>query len=110
VILLLYCGLLSNPQWLIAYGQMYYEYVSLNTIEENTIQVYPNPATSIVTISVTDVDSYNLSVTDLTGKIVMTKSLNGIQNTIDISNLATGAYFFNLSSGEKNEVVKILKN
>jgi photosystem II stability/assembly factor-like uncharacterized protein len=73
-------------------------------------KVYPNPATSIVSISVSDVDSYNLSVTDLTGKIVMTKSLNGMENTLDISALATGAYFFNLSSGGKKEVVKILKN
>jgi photosystem II stability/assembly factor-like uncharacterized protein len=73
-------------------------------------KVYPNPATSIVTISVSDVDSYNLSVTDLSGKIVMTKSLTGMENTLDISALATGAYFFNLNSGGKKEIVKILKN
>ena len=73
-------------------------------------KVYPNPATSTVTISASNVDSYNLSVTDLTGKIVMTKSLNGIENTLDISTLSTGAYFFNLSSDNKKEVIKILKN
>lgn len=84
--------------------------LGISNVAQTTFKVYPNPATSIVTISVTDVDSYNLSVTDLTGKIVMTKSLNGIENTLDISNLATGAYFFNLSAGDKNEVVKILKN
>ena len=73
-------------------------------------KVYPNPANSLVTISAANVDSYNLSVTDLTGKIVMTKSLNGIENTLDISALSTGAYFFNLSSDNKKEVIKILKN
>ncbi|MCX6172203.1 MAG: T9SS type A sorting domain-containing protein, partial [Flavobacterium sp.] len=57
-----------------------------------------------------DVDSFNLSVTDLTGKILMTKSLNGIENTVDISNLSSGAYFFELSSNTKKEVIKILKN
>lgn len=84
--------------------------LGVSNVAQTKFKVYPNPATSIVTISVADVDSYNLSVTDLTGKIVMTKSLNGIENTLDISNLATGAYFFNLSAGDKNEVVKILKN
>ncbi len=73
-------------------------------------KVYPNPATSVVTISTPEVESSKLSVTDLSGKVVMTKSLNGIENTVDISALATGAYFFELSSDSKKEVVKILKN
>ena len=73
-------------------------------------KVYPNPASSIVTISAVNADSYKLSVTDITGKVVMTKSLNGIENTLDISSLSTGAYFFELSSDNIKDVVKILKN
>jgi photosystem II stability/assembly factor-like uncharacterized protein len=73
-------------------------------------KVYPNPASSMVTISAANVDSYKLSVTDITGKVVMTKSLNGIENTLDISSLSTGAYFFELSSDNIKDVVKILKN
>jgi photosystem II stability/assembly factor-like uncharacterized protein len=75
-----------------------------------SFKVYPNPATSTVTVSTADVASYKLSVTDLSGKNVMTKSLNGMENTLDISALSTGAYFFELSSDNKKEVVKILKN
>lgn len=73
-------------------------------------KVYPNPATSTVTISAADVDSFNLSVTDLSGKVVMTKALSGMENSIDISALSTGAYFFELSSDNKKDVIKILKN
>lgn len=73
-------------------------------------KIYPNPATSMVTISAADVDSYKLSVTDISGKVVMTKSLNGIENTVDVSSLSSGAYFFELASDNKREVVKILKN
>jgi hypothetical protein len=73
-------------------------------------KVYPNPSSSIVTISAANVDTYKLSVTDITGKVVMTKSLNGIENTLDISSLSTGAYFFELSSDNIKDVVKILKN
>lgn len=73
-------------------------------------KIYPNPASSTVTISAAEVGSYNLSVTDLSGKVVMTKSLNGIENTLDISALSTGAYFFELNADNKKEVVKILKN
>ncbi len=82
-----------------------------NAVTANAkFKIYPNPATSIVTISATDVDSYKLNVTDLTGKTVMTKTLNGMENNLDISALSTGAYFFELSSDNKREVVKILKN
>ncbi len=73
-------------------------------------KIYPNPATTTVTISATDVDSYKLNVTDLTGKTVMTTSLNGMENNLDISALSSGAYFFEISSDNKREVVKILKN
>lgn len=73
-------------------------------------KVYPNPANSIVTILTPDVNSAHLSVTDLTGKIVMAKSLSGMENTLDISSLSTGAYFFELTSDNKKDVVKILKN
>jgi hypothetical protein len=40
----------------------------------------------------------------------MTKSLNVIENTLDISSLSAGAYFFELSSDNIKDVVKILKN
>lgn len=80
------------------------------SVEASKFNVYPNPASSVVTISTASVDAYKLSVTDLSGKTVMTKSLNGMENTVDVSSLPTGAYFFEFASDNKREVVKILKN
>lgn len=84
--------------------------LSTPAVAATKFSVYPNPAKSVVTISAADVDSYKLSVTDLSGKIVMTKLLNGIENTVDVSSLSSGAYFFELASDSKREVIKILKN
>lgn len=83
-----------------------------NTAFENTSKfiVYPNPANNIITIASSDIESYQLSVADLTGKVLIEKSLNGIQNTIDVSSLSNGVYFFTLNSGDKIETVKIIKN
>ncbi|MES2748523.1 MAG: T9SS type A sorting domain-containing protein [Bacteroidota bacterium] len=83
-----------------------------NTDFEGTSKftVYPNPANNNVTISVTDIESYKLSVTDLSGKVIMVKSLSGIENTLDISSLSSGAYFFTLNADNKTETVKIIKN
>lgn len=76
----------------------------------SNFKVYPNPADNNVTISVTNIESYQLSVTDITGKVVLTKSLSGIENTLDVSSLSSGAYFFTLNSDNKKETVKIIKN
>jgi photosystem II stability/assembly factor-like uncharacterized protein len=72
--------------------------------------VAPNPVNSIVSISSSLVDSYSLKVVDLTGKTILEKELNGIENTLDISALNSGMYFFNFTSDSKSETVKIIKN
>ncbi len=72
--------------------------------------VYPNPANNSITLASSDIESYQLSVTDLSGKVLIQKSLNGIENTLDISSLSNGVYFFTLNSSDKVETVKIIKN
>ncbi|HLP63338.1 T9SS type A sorting domain-containing protein [Flavobacterium sp.] len=73
------------------------------------IEVYPNPANNFVTIS-SQLDSYDLSVTDLTGKTVLQQSLSGIENSVDVSSLSSGVYLFNINSDNKKETIKVIKN
>lgn len=73
-------------------------------------KVYPNPANSVVTVATEGLDSYTLKVTDLTGKVMTTRDLSGVENTIDISGYAAGVYFFEINSGNKSESIKIIKN
>lgn len=80
------------------------------TFEANVaVEVYPNPANNVVTIS-TELDSYDLSVTDLTGKVVLQQSLSGIENSVDVSSLTSGVYLFNINSDSKKETIKVIKN
>ena len=72
--------------------------------------VSPNPANSVVSISSSIEDSYSLKVLDLTGKTILEKELNGIENTLDVSALNSGMYFFHFASDLKSETVKIIKN
>jgi photosystem II stability/assembly factor-like uncharacterized protein len=72
--------------------------------------VSPNPADSIVSISSSLVDSFSLKIVDLSGKVILEKEINGIENTLDISALNSGLYFFNFTSDSKSETVKIIKN
>ncbi len=75
-----------------------------------SFNISPNPANALVSISSTLVDSYKLKVADLTGKIIIEKEMNGVQNTLDISALTSGMYFFTFTSDNKSETTKIIKN
>ena len=66
----------------------------------STLTMYPNPATDQITIDVTNfsgLDVINVTIVDITGKIVMINKLEGAGNnfneTYDVSSFATGTYF-----------------
>ena len=66
----------------------------------STLTMYPNPATDQITIDVTNfsaLDVINVTIVDITGKIVMINKLEGAGNnfneTYDVSTFATGTYF-----------------
>jgi len=80
----------------------------------NLVIVYPNPATSgFVHLKynfATAID-LNVSITDLSGKIVFTtdfKSLKSGQQTLDLSKLAQGIYFLKLSAEGQSAGKKIM--
>ncbi|MDI9256122.1 T9SS type A sorting domain-containing protein [Flavobacterium sedimenticola] len=81
-----------------------------DSFNATSFKVYPNPANNFVTIATEGLDSYNLRVTDLSGKVMMAKELTGIENTVDVSSYAAGVYFFEVNSGSKSETIKIIKN
>ena len=78
--------------------------------KNNFLKVYPNPASNNITVSVNNVDTYKLKMIDMLGKVIFEKQYSGIENTIDISNINSGAYFLTFTSDNKSETTKIIKN
>jgi len=74
------------------------ETIGLNETSQSTLRVYPNPATSQVTIeSSTPMES--LVIMDATGRIVVSKQVGGKQRlTMDVTSLAAGAYSLHMGS------------
>ncbi len=87
---------------------------TVNTVENSSsILVYPNPTNdnSIIEISLVESENIQLSVIDVTGRIVDAKQLGKMQAgthrfTYDVSNLANGIYYYQISTGSKKETVK----
>jgi nitrous oxidase accessory protein NosD len=68
------------------------------------VNVYPNPSSGIVTVEFTSDEKSKvlLTITDLTGKIIMNEIINSIpgnnSKVLELENLAKGIYILNLKS------------
>lgn len=84
-------------------------YVGLNENGTSSTIAYPNPATDQVQISWTAGAPEQLTMTDLSGKIVL--EMNNINNTsinIDLQDLAPGVYILTSNFGSSQEVTKLV--
>ncbi|MGK0436510.1 MAG: hypothetical protein ACJAX0_000747 [Flavobacteriales bacterium] len=65
------------------------------------IQVYPNPATDVLTIDLGAVtQTIQIQFIDAVGRVVKTESVTSSENQLDISDLNQGMYFISLSSAD----------
>ena len=75
------------------------------------VKLYPNPVSNILNVSVLGVIRAEASfqITDITGKIVMTKSIINNPQAIDISRLAKGVYMIKVNNNGKEITSKFTK-
>ncbi|MCL2131217.1 MAG: T9SS type A sorting domain-containing protein, partial [Lentimicrobiaceae bacterium] len=85
--------------------------------ENMKINVYPNPATSSMTVDFTiaATNEVQISISDVMGRVVSTKHLGtkmmgNHQENIDCSALADGFYFVTINAGYQNQTTKIIIN
>lgn len=62
------------------------------------VKVFPNPSTGIITFSASAIID-QIEISDLTGKIVYMSKPGKTQNSIDLSDKASGVYFFIVTIG-----------
>jgi len=80
----------------------------LNALDEN-FTVYPNPADNYIRItSDSRLDSYELRICDLTGKLILEKQLTG-ESTLNIEHLEPGVYLYQVITSENQITGKIIK-
>jgi hypothetical protein len=78
----------------------------VNEIKEisKNITVYPNPASEFLNISGYNNLALNMEIYDVTGKLAMKESINGIKTRVDISTLPNGIYIYQLNTTEGENV------
>lgn len=72
---------------------------------------YPNPASSVLNIdSKNGVEMQNVRIIDLNGRIMQQQAVQGEHAQINMSALATGAYFLEVQSSQGTATQKIIRN
>ncbi|WP_299211363.1 DUF5689 domain-containing protein [uncultured Dokdonia sp.] len=78
------------------------------SVQENTIDglsIYPNPAEDIVTITTTSNTQKEVTVFDITGKLVLRTNT---VNTINVQTLETGMYLMTIKENNATATVKLI--
>lgn len=83
--------------------------IGIDEVVENTISIYPNPASSVITIASAD-QLDRITITDIRGTIVYTTTLinSGTKVTVDINNFAEGIYNIQTVSGTNLNNAKVV--
>ena len=77
-------------------------------VESGTLTLYPNPATTSVSVNVTGMSgNVTLQIVDMNGRTVYSQSGSN-EFKIDVSSLAQGAYFVRVTSEQQTAVRKLI--
>jgi len=84
----------------------------LTNQSNNQVSIYPNPATDYITINLSNVsenDKTNITLSDLTGKVVYKHTTSKVSNLyISTDFLSKGVYIINITNGNKNYNQKLI--
>lgn len=86
--------------------------LGINNLEVNNLNfiIFPNPCSDLLKINSLLYDVYNYHLYDMTGKMILTSSNNGLpKSEIDTSGLTRGVYILSLTSEGKTQFVKVVK-
>jgi len=84
-----------------------------NTFTENKLNCYPNPAKNNIQIDYAikgrpTSSSVKVTVYNILGNVVKTKEINSSQNNLDISELNSGVYFYQVKEAGFNQIKKMV--
>jgi len=75
--------------------------IGIKDLKELGINIYPNPTNGLFNVE-TEIEALDMTIVDITGKIVLRKQLSNTVNQIDITNNAKGSYIINFRANNKS--------
>ena len=81
---------------------------NLNEISTTDFSVYPNPASEVININSTKMLNAAVTISDLTGKVVKTSTINGLTASVNTSGLNSGIYYVTITEGSSTSTQKVV--
>lgn len=75
-------------------------------ISAANISVYPNPSNGLFTVKAEN--DFNLNVVDVAGKLVYQGQISNNVNTVNLTNVQAGMYFFKFSSANNSYIQRVI--
>ncbi len=82
--------------------------LSTNTFNSNEFVAYPNPVKDVLTLEYSS-DITDVNVINMLGQVVLTRTVNATSAQVDMSQLAAGTYLVNVTSGDVQKTIKVVK-
>ena len=82
---------------------------SLNEEGAGRVSVFPNPTSGEVTIEMNSGEKAKVSVTDITGKLVLVTEVEGTRPAVDMSALDRGVYYLTVDSGSYRSTIRVIR-
>lgn len=76
---------------------------------DNTILIYPNPATDQLSISISDYSNTTIEIFNILGQWCHTQILQSDKSEINIANLPSGLYLLKINNQTRTDLKKFIK-
>ena len=97
----------TQTNW-VSGGSFTTQVLSSETFSLDKIKLYPNPVKSIFNISL-DKEITTVSIYNLLGQEVLSKSVNSNETSIDVNDLTAGTYLVKVTSNNEVKTLKVIK-
>lgn len=87
--------------------------LSVDEFTTNNFSLYPNPSEGILNIKTKTLEAFNISIYDVTGKLILKQREvvpSNNQYQLNMSSYSTGVYFLNISNGNNKITKKLILN
>lgn len=81
----------------------------LENFSDRKVSVYPNPTSGLVNFDFSENKVHNITITDITGKIIVIKNDPVNNEIVDLSNYSEGIYFVSVKTDEQIITSKLVK-
>lgn len=82
---------------------------SVEDITADNYNIYPNPTSGLLVIELVDIDAAEISIYDMTGKVVKDQEVFGAETVVDMTGLSSGMYFVKIIAGESVAIEQIIR-